>query len=150
MNSFARTILTRLATRRAGTLATGCASIAVLALVLVGPAASATPTTTASTTSRLQRALDELVAAGVPGAVVLSPAGHHTTLLASGYGNLNQKTRLSTSDRFRVGSITKTFVATLVLQLVGEGKLSLDDTVEQRLPGVIPHGNRSPCASCST
>jgi hypothetical protein len=72
MNSFARTIVTRLATIRAGTLATGCASIAVLALVLVGPAASATPTTTASTTSQLQHALDELVAAGVPGAVVLA------------------------------------------------------------------------------
>ena len=140
MNSFARTILTRLATIRAGTLATGCASIAVLALALVGPAVSATPTTTASTTSELQRALDQLVAAGVPGAVVLARQGNHTTLLASGYGNLKQKTRLRTSDRFRVGSITKTFVATLVLQLVGEGKLSLDDTVEQRLPGVIPHG----------
>ena len=140
MNSSARTILTRLATIRAGTLATGCASIAVLALALVGPAASATPTTTASSTSELQRALDQLVAAGVPGAVVLARQGNHTTLLASGYGNLKQKTRLRTSDRFRVGSITKTFVATLVLQLVGEGKLSLDDTVEQRLPGVIPNG----------
>ena len=71
---------------------------------------------------------------------MLARQGNHTTLLASGYGNLKQKTRLRTSDRFRVGSITKTFVATLVLQLVGEGKLSLDDTVEQRLPGVIPHG----------
>ena len=71
---------------------------------------------------------------------MLARQGNHTTLLASGYGNLKQKTRLRTSDRFRVGSITKTFVATLVLQLVGEGKLSLDDTVEQRLPGVIPNG----------
>jgi D-alanyl-D-alanine carboxypeptidase len=76
----------------------------------------------------------------VPGAVVLARQGNHTTLLASGYGNLKQKTRLRTSDRFRVGSITKTFVAALVLQLVGEGKLSLDDTVEQRLPGAIPNG----------
>ena len=79
---------------------------------------------------------------------MLARKGNHTTLLASGYGNLKQKTRLRTSDRFRVGSITKTFVATLVLQLVGEGKLSLDDTVEQRLPGVIPHGNRSTSVSC--
>ncbi|MFF7205650.1 serine hydrolase [Streptomyces sp. NPDC008141] len=33
--------------------------------------------------------------------------------------------------------MTKTFVATVVLQLVAEGRLSLDDTVERRLPGVV-------------
>ena len=44
--------------------------------------------------------------------------------------------------RFRVGSITKTFVATVVLQLVGEGRLRLDDPVERWLPGVVPDGHR--------
>ncbi|MFE0421481.1 serine hydrolase domain-containing protein, partial [Streptomyces sp. NPDC058953] len=39
--------------------------------------------------------------------------------------------------RFRVASITKTFVATVLLQLEDEGKLSLDDTVEKWLPGVV-------------
>jgi D-alanyl-D-alanine carboxypeptidase len=43
-------------------------------------------------------------------------------------------------DRFRVGSITKTFVATLVLQLAAEHRLSLDDTVERWLPGLVPGG----------
>lgn len=43
-------------------------------------------------------------------------------------------------DRFRVGSITKTFVATVVLQLIGERTLALDDTVEHWLPGVVPNG----------
>jgi D-alanyl-D-alanine carboxypeptidase len=37
----------------------------------------------------------------------------------------------------RIGSVTKTFVATVVLQLVGEGVISLDDTVEDWLPGVV-------------
>jgi D-alanyl-D-alanine carboxypeptidase len=36
--------------------------------------------------------------------------------------------------------ITKTFVSTVALQLVGEGRLSLDDTVEQWQPGLIPGG----------
>jgi D-alanyl-D-alanine carboxypeptidase len=44
------------------------------------------------------------------------------------------------ADRFRVGSITKTFVAAVVLQLVGEGRMSLDDTVERWVPGLVPGG----------
>ncbi|MFJ3896061.1 serine hydrolase domain-containing protein [Streptomyces sp. NPDC090083] len=38
---------------------------------------------------------------------------------------------------FRVASTTKTFVATVVLQLVAEKRLSLDDTVEHWLPSVV-------------
>ncbi len=45
-------------------------------------------------------------------------------------------------DRFRVGSITKTFVAVIVLQLVNEHLLRLGDTVERWLPGVVPGGSR--------
>src|SRR5262249_19201622 len=37
---------------------------------------------------------------------------------------------------------TKTFVAAIVLQLVGEGRLSIADTVERWLPGVVPGGER--------
>ncbi|MFC9249570.1 serine hydrolase domain-containing protein [Streptomyces sp. NPDC057136] len=45
-------------------------------------------------------------------------------------------------DRFRAGSITKTFVATVVLQLAAEGRLRLSDPVERYLPGLIRgHGN---------
>lgn len=40
-------------------------------------------------------------------------------------------------DRFRAGSITKTFVATVVLQLAGEGALRLSDPVDAHLPGLI-------------
>ena len=40
-----------------------------------------------------------------------------------------------------IGSITKTFVATVVLQLAAEGRLSLNDSVQKWLPGVITgHG----------
>lgn len=43
---------------------------------------------------------------------------------------------------FRAASTTKTFTAVVVLQLVAEGRLSLDDTVEHWLPGVVSgHGN---------
>jgi D-alanyl-D-alanine carboxypeptidase len=39
--------------------------------------------------------------------------------------------------RYRIGSLTKTFTAAVVLQLAEEGRLSLDDTVEQWLPGLV-------------
>ena len=38
---------------------------------------------------------------------------------------------------FRIGSITKTFTASVVLQLAEEKQLNLDDTVEKWLPGVV-------------
>ncbi|MFE6050569.1 serine hydrolase domain-containing protein [Kitasatospora sp. NPDC056446] len=44
----------------------------------------------------------------------------------------------SPRERFRIGSVTKTFTATVVLQLQAEGRLGLDDTVERWLPGTVP------------
>ncbi|WP_137993795.1 serine hydrolase domain-containing protein [Streptomyces vilmorinianum] len=40
--------------------------------------------------------------------------------------------------RFAVGSVTKVFTGAVALQLVGEGRLSLDDTVQELLPGLLP------------
>lgn len=46
----------------------------------------------------------------------------------------------SGDEHVRIGSVTKTFVATVVLQLVDEGTIGLDDPVEGFLPGSIPNG----------
>jgi len=43
-------------------------------------------------------------------------------------------------QRFRIGSVTKTFTATIVFQLLEEGKLRLESTLEEHLPGVVPRG----------
>ncbi|KPC90025.1 beta-lactamase, partial [Streptomyces sp. NRRL F-6602] len=48
--------------------------------------------------------------------------------------------RLAAGDRFRIGSNTKTVTATLVLQQVAQQKISLDDTVEKWLPGLVEGG----------
>lgn len=48
---------------------------------------------------------------------------------------------MTPDERFRIASITTSFVATVVLRLVGEGKLSLSDNVEKLLPGLVPHGD---------
>ena len=48
---------------------------------------------------------------------------------------------LPTADtQFRMGSITKTFTAVLVMQCRDDGLLDLDDRLEQHLPGT-PHGS---------
>ncbi|WP_329067395.1 serine hydrolase domain-containing protein [Streptomyces sp. NBC_01429] len=47
---------------------------------------------------------------------------------------------LRTNDQFRVASNTKTVTATLVLQLVAEGRIRLADPVEKWLPGLVPGG----------
>ena len=49
---------------------------------------------------------------------------------AAGFASRELQTPIVATDRFGVGSITKTFAAALVLQLVDEGVLTLDDTVD--------------------
>ncbi|WP_416972311.1 serine hydrolase domain-containing protein [Streptomyces sp. 4F14] len=44
---------------------------------------------------------------------------------------------ISPDDHFRAGSVTKTFVATVVLQLAAQHRLSLSDPVERHLPGLV-------------
>ncbi len=60
----------------------------------------------------------------------------------SGVSQLGSTQPVVAHGRFRAGSITKSFVATVVLQLVGERRLRLDDTIERWLPGVVADGNR--------
>ncbi|MCX4764530.1 beta-lactamase family protein [Streptomyces sp. NBC_01275] len=48
----------------------------------------------------------------------------------------------SPDAHFRIGSITKLFTSTVVLQLAAEQRLSLDDTVQDLLPGLLPSSYR--------
>lgn len=122
-----------------------CCDIALAASALPANATATTVVPTAAPASanpRLQALLDELVAAGAPGVLAVVDDGQHTWRLSSGAGRLDPRRPLSPAARFRVGSITKTFVATVVLQLVQEGQLRLDDSVERWLPGLVPAGGR--------
>ena len=85
---------------------------------------------------------DAVVDAGSPGALVLVDDGSSRREEASGLAVLQGRVPLDIRDRFRVGSITKTFVAVVVLQLVDERRLKLGDTVERWLPGLLPGGGR--------
>ncbi|MFB7473793.1 serine hydrolase domain-containing protein [Kitasatospora sp. NPDC056184] len=87
---------------------------------------------------RLRRDADAITALGVTGVqarLTTSDGGNVTA--TSGVADLADRQPVSPDGHFRIASVTKTFVATVVLQLVGEGRLSLDDSVERWLPGVV-------------
>jgi D-alanyl-D-alanine carboxypeptidase len=90
--------------------------------------------------SELERVLAELTSADGPGAIafVRTPRGAWQHAAGQALGHVPA----ASSDRFDIASTTKTFVATVVLQLVGEGTLKLDDNLASWLPGRIREGDR--------
>ena len=89
--------------------------------------------------SIVERLVAEQAVAGAVAGVWIAGRGAWTH--AHGIGNVQTAAPMTVDDHFRIASVTKTFVATVVLQLVDEGTLSLDDTLEQFVPG-IPNGER--------
>jgi D-alanyl-D-alanine carboxypeptidase len=88
----------------------------------------------------IQAKMDRLVSLGVPGITVLVRDGDTSLQLTAGVSNLETKTAVDPDDRFRIGSLAKPYVATVVMQLAEEGKLGLGDTVERWQPGAVPNG----------
>jgi len=84
--------------------------------------------------SSLQRALDDAVATRrVPGAVVGVLHGEERLLLASGCANVGTGVDCTTDTLFQIGSISKVYTATLVMQLVHAGVVELDEPVRGAL-----------------
>ncbi|MFF7183105.1 serine hydrolase [Streptomyces sp. NPDC008121] len=77
----------------------------------------------------------------VPGAVVLADVpGKGSWLGALGKSDIKTGKAMNTADHVRIGSNTKPMTATIVLQLVDEGKIKLDDPVSKYISGV-PNGS---------
>jgi D-alanyl-D-alanine carboxypeptidase len=77
-----------------------------------------------------------------PGALVgVWAPGKGTWITAKGKSDLETGQPAKKDDKTRIGSITKTFTATAVLQLVDEGKIALDDPIEKYL-AFIPENSR--------
>lgn len=85
----------------------------------------------------LQRDLDAIRDTGVTGVLADVRTGQGRLVVRSGVAELGTHRPFPYDGYFRMWSNTKTFTATVVLQLVAEGKLSLTDTVEKWLPGVV-------------
>lgn len=114
-----------------------------LAALAVGGTASA-DTATADRIDRaaVQRAIDKVAQNGAVGVQVRVTDGRRGFTARSGVAEWGGDRPVPLDGRFRVGSITKVFVSTVVLQLVGEGKVDLDAPVARYLPGLLPDGDR--------
>jgi D-alanyl-D-alanine carboxypeptidase len=134
------------------------ALIGTVAIVLVacstgstaGPSSTTAATAASSThapepiaTGAVQEILDRfLTNYRIPGGVVSIARGDEPpTIVARGIGDAGSTRPAAAGDLFFVGSITKVFTAVLVLQLVDEGKVALDATIDTYLPG-WPDGDR--------
>lgn len=120
----------------------GAVLAAATALSLLAPTAATAVEDRPTLRTTLQRDAEALLPQGAPGVLVDVRTPDGTIKVRAGFGNTGTGRPVPWNARFRIGSLTKTFVATTVLQLVGEGRLSLEDTVEDVLPGVVRgHGN---------
>ena len=124
------------------------AVVALIALGMFAPAAA--QSSDAALTLSLQKALDTYVAtraepehiSAASLCISLKGAEKNINLAAGTTKYPNAGAKVTPADLFQIGSITKAFVATVVLQLVAERKLALDDSVERWLPGLLPDGRR--------
>ncbi|MFC3984377.1 MULTISPECIES: serine hydrolase domain-containing protein [Streptosporangium] len=112
----------------------GAAGVVMLTMACAGPATAAP-----ARAGNVQRAMEEL--ARVPG-VVGAVGGAYVDGRSIGLGSAGSRLlngrggRIPTNARFRIGSQTKEMVATVVLQLVEEGRLGVDDKLGDLLPVV--------------
>ena len=136
------------------------ATLAVIAAAALASPAGAAPTPTPTPTEKtgpqqqLQRDADGILRYGAPGVLAGVQTDDGDLKVRSGYGDLAARKPVPWNARFRIGSMTKPFVATTVLQLVGEGRLSLDDARRALAAGPGPRArqrrprdHRSPAAA---
>lgn len=124
------------------------AALAMTAVPALTPPATAAPGGAGAGTAgepdpaALQAALDRIVTAGGTAALARVEGFGCRWTGSSGAAVLGRPHPPAPTGHFRIGSITKTFVSTVVLQLVGQRRLGLDDPVQRWLPGALPDGGR--------
>ncbi|MGW4420515.1 serine hydrolase domain-containing protein [Streptosporangium sp. NPDC004631] len=127
------------------TLAASAPAVSLAVAAAFPAAAAATASVPRSGTkaqrAQLQQLARKLVEAGAPGVIVRVDDGRGRPVEITEQAAWTRRDHLlKAGDEFRMGSSTKTMVATLVLQLVAEGGLALTDPVEKWLPGKVPNG----------
>ncbi|MFC8492674.1 serine hydrolase domain-containing protein [Streptomyces sp. NPDC057235] len=118
--------------------ATGASAAPRTPAVPQAPAAPAAKTVPAPDMKGVVAALDAAVADGAPGAMARfsGPGGVQSRTV--GVQDRVKGTPMDVRSRFRIGSVSKTFSAVVLLQLVQEKRLKLDSPVNTYLPGLLP------------
>ncbi|MBE8998423.1 beta-lactamase family protein [Nostoc sp. LEGE 12447] len=100
-----------------------------------------TSTSIVGKSSQLQTLLNEIVAEEkIPGAVMYISTPQGSWIGASGVNNLSTKTPMKRTDGFSIASMSKTFMAVVVLKLVEQRKIELDRAIATYLPrDITPH-----------
>lgn len=112
-----------------------------LSIVVGGVALADDPKLNAVDVAALQATFEELAKEMlVPGAAMLLRTPEGEFVLTFGVRGLDDPTPVTIDDHIRVGSNTKTWTGTVILQLVQEGKIALDDPVSKYRPDV-PNGD---------
>ncbi len=114
-----------------------CVTLSGIALSGASAATGSNPTLDAATRKQLEQALDTAMTnVNAPGAIVGVRVGNETWKATRGVSDTTTKAPVAPNGYTRIGSVTKTFTGTLIMQLVDEGKLSLDDTIDKWFPNV--------------
>ena len=115
-------------------------ALAVLTgLVVAGAPSANADHGTAKTRTVVQKGLDGLVRDdGFPAALAsLRDSSGHTRNYTAGVGDLKTGSKVPVDGQVRIASASKMYTATVVLQLVGEGRIGLDAPIEKYLPGLV-------------
>jgi D-alanyl-D-alanine carboxypeptidase len=98
------------------------------------------PAQAAADRAAVQRQVDGVLETGAPGVVASVRERRGTTVrrldLRAGVADLRTRRPVRPDAHFRIASVSKTFLATVVLQLAEEGRLGLDDPMARHLPGM--------------
>lgn len=84
-----------------------------------------------------QAVLDEYTRKGLPGITALIRDGQGLWVGAAGQADISEQVDMAPCTVSKAASLTKTFVGTLALKLVSEGKFSLDDPLSKWLPAKV-------------
>lgn len=111
------------------------------AVTAVQPAAASTGALPADLVTKLdQAAAAGFKEAAAPGAIVGVRSPQGTWIKAYGDSDPVKKVPMTADMHVRIGSVTKPFTGTLLMQLVEQGKVSLDDPISKYVSGV-PNGD---------
>lgn len=110
---------------------------AVLAVLAASPADAATSSLPSPSVTGVLAVQKQAMANGAPGALTRIDSGS-SYRVSVGQADTAARTAMDADRRFRVGSVSKSFTTVVLMQLVAEGRVDLDASVNDYLPKPLP------------